>query len=189
MDRILLYHTGFEEIRRPDVYRGRKNADFGQGFYTTPDRSFSERWAKERKGSSTVINTYELLTDGLRIKRLDRDEEWFDCIFSNRNGKSDLLSGYDVIIGPIANDTLYNVFGIPTSGFLNREQSLQLLLVGPVYTQVVIRTEKAAEQLTWLSSEVLDHEKIMRMQQAMLREQEEYQALFAEKMEKITDLQ
>jgi hypothetical protein len=58
-----------------------------------------------------------------------------------------------------------------------------------VYTQVVIRTEKAAEQLIWLSSEVLDHEKIMLMQQAMLREQEEYQALFAEKMEKITDLQ
>ena len=168
MDRILLYHTGFEEIRSPDVHYGRKNADFGQGFYMSPDRSFSERWAKERKGSSTVINTYELLTDGLRIKRLDRDEEWFDCIFSNRNGKSDLLSGYDV---------------------MNREQSLQLLLVGPVYTQVVIRTEKAAEQLTWLSSEVLDHEKIMLMQQAMLREQEEYQALFAEKMEKIADLQ
>ena len=165
MDRILLYHTGFEEIRRPDVYRGRKNADFGQGFYMSPDRSFSERWAKELKGSSTIINAYELLTDGLRIKRLDRDEEWFDCIFNNRNGKSDLLSGYDVIIGPIAN------------------------LVGPVYTQVVIRTEKAAEQLTWLSSEVLDHEKIMRMQQAILREQEEYQALFAEKMEKITDFQ
>ena len=58
-----------------------------------------------------------------------------------------------------------------------------------MYTQVVIRTEKAAEQLTWLSSEVLDHEKIMLMQQAMLREQEEYQALFAEKMEKIADLQ
>ena len=53
----------------------------------------------------------------------------------------------------------------------------------------MIRTEKAAEQLTWLSSEVLDHEKIMRMQQAILREQEEYQALFAEKMEKITDFQ
>ena len=121
MDRILLYHTGFEEIRSPDVHYGRKNADFGQGFYMSPDRSFSERWAKERKGSSTVINTYELLTDGLRIKRLDRDEEWFDCIFSNRNGKSDLLSGYDVIIGPIANDILYDVFGIPTSGFLNRD--------------------------------------------------------------------
>ena len=104
MDRILLYHTGFEEIRSPDVHYGRKNADFGQGFYMSPDRSFSERWAKERKGSSTVINTYELLTDGLRIKRLDRDEEWFDCIFSNRNGKSDLLSGYDVIIGPIDSD-------------------------------------------------------------------------------------
>ena len=115
----------------------------------------------------------------------------FDLVlFRIPNSRSEFRNYlYDVIIGPIANDILYDVFGIPTSGFLNREQSLQLLLVGPVYTQVVIRTEKAAEQLTWLSSEVLDHEKIMLMQQAMLREQEEYQALFAEKMEKITDLQ
>jgi len=27
-----------------------KNADFGQGFYLSPDREFSVRWARERKG-------------------------------------------------------------------------------------------------------------------------------------------
>ena len=31
----------------PDFYRGRKNADFGQGFYLTPDREFAYRWAYE----------------------------------------------------------------------------------------------------------------------------------------------
>ena len=40
-----LYHTSDREIRNPDLPRGRKNADFGQGFYLTPDREFTYRWA------------------------------------------------------------------------------------------------------------------------------------------------
>jgi hypothetical protein len=31
-----LCHTGSVEIKSPDIYLGRKNADFGQGFYLTP---------------------------------------------------------------------------------------------------------------------------------------------------------
>ena len=46
MEKIYLYHTGFQEIREPDLTIGRKNADFGQGFYLTSDKDFSERWAK-----------------------------------------------------------------------------------------------------------------------------------------------
>ena len=46
--------------------------------------------------------------------------EWFDYIFSNSNGKKDYLSEYDVIIGPIANDTLYDTLGILTSGFIKK---------------------------------------------------------------------
>ena len=40
-----LYHTSNVEIRLPDIRRGRKNADFGQGFYLTPDLDFARRWA------------------------------------------------------------------------------------------------------------------------------------------------
>ena len=39
-----LYHTGEVVIREPDIRRGRKNADFGQGFYLTPDEEFARRW-------------------------------------------------------------------------------------------------------------------------------------------------
>ena len=49
-----LYHTSTLEIRKPDLYRGRKNADFGQGFYLTPDWEFSRRWAT----GDAVINEY-----------------------------------------------------------------------------------------------------------------------------------
>lgn len=49
----LLYHSGFQLIRRPDIRKGRTNADFGQGFYLSDDKEFSKRWAGQRKDLST----------------------------------------------------------------------------------------------------------------------------------------
>ena len=51
---MILYHTGNQEIKSPDVRYGRKNADFGWGFYLMPDRNFTYRWARE----NAVVNTY-----------------------------------------------------------------------------------------------------------------------------------
>ena len=81
---ITLYHTGYEEITRPDLSRGRKNADFGQGFYLTGDLQFAKRWARERKDRDTVINTYELDLGGLSVHRFERDGDWSGYIYSNR---------------------------------------------------------------------------------------------------------
>ncbi len=47
MKKILLYHASYVVIEKPDIHFGRKNADFGQGFYLTKDLSFARRWAKE----------------------------------------------------------------------------------------------------------------------------------------------
>lgn len=181
---MLLYHAGFKTIKEPDIHYGRKNADFGQGFYLTSEEEFAHRWAGERKGEETIVNTYELDTDGLVIKRFERDGEWFEYIYGNRNGKADVLKA-DVIIGPIANDIIYNTNGIVTSGFLKPEEAMQVLMVGPEYRQIVIKTEKAVEQLKWLDSKVLSHEEIMGYKKTLMTEETEYQKLLAEKLEEI----
>lgn len=59
-DIIRLYHTGFAEIREPDVRYGRKNADFGQGFYMSDNEEFSKRWARVRRGENTVSTPMNL---------------------------------------------------------------------------------------------------------------------------------
>jgi len=146
MSIIHLYHTGFDKIDHPNIHYGRKNADFGQGFYLSDNEEFSKRWARERSGLTTYINFYDLDTEGLDIKRFSRDEEWFDYIYSNRAGYRDRLIGYDVITGPITNYTIYDTWGITTSGLLKREQALQLLLIGPQYMQTAIKSEKAAQK-------------------------------------------
>ena len=176
---LLLYHTGFSEIRRPDVAFGRKNADFGRGFYLSDDPEFARRWAKRRRGADTVLNVYELDSAGLTFLRLDRDETWFDYIARNRAGGEDRLRGADVIVGPIANDTLYDTMGLFTSGLLDRAQALFLLLQGPLYRQTVLKTDRAAASLRWLSARVLDAGEIDRCRALVREEEEAYQALCA----------
>ena len=183
---MLLYHAGFKVIKEPDIHFGRRNADFGQGFYLTADEEFANRWAGERKGEETIVNTYELNTDGLVIKHFNRDEEWFEYIYGNRNGKADHLAA-DVIIGPIANDTIYNTNGIVTSGFLKPEEAMQLLLIGPEYRQIAIKTEKAVNQLKWLSSRVMTSEEIAENIATLAKEEAKFQVLLAEELEKITE--
>ena len=170
-----LYHTSNVEIREPDIYRSRKNADFGQGFYLTPDLEFTYRWT----GENAVINEYELEEDGLDIHRFKRDEEWFEYIFRNRRVIDGLTA--DVIIGPIANDTIFDTFGIISSGFLKTKDAMKLLTVGPEYIQVAIKSKKAADQLRWIRSE-----KCTRINAELRKsEQEEYAVAFAEVMQKI----
>ena len=182
---MLLYHTGFQKIRDPDIHYGRKNADFGQGFYMTDKKEFACRWAREQRGRQTILNTYELNTDGLQICSFARDINWFEYIFANRAGKPDTHPEADLIIGPIANDTIYDTFGIITSGLLEKEQSMQLLMIGPVYEQIVLKSEKAAHQLHWLESRVLQPEEIGKYRTLVAEEEAEYQKQFAAVLEKL----
>ncbi|MBQ6399882.1 MAG: DUF3990 domain-containing protein [Clostridia bacterium] len=173
---MILYHTGPVAIPKPDIRIGRKNADFGQGFYLTPDRDFALRWA----GPEAVLNEYELDESGLVIHRFVRDEDWFDCLFRNRRGR-DGVTGADVVIGPIANDTLFDTLGIISSGFLEPAQAMRLLMIGPEYTQVAVKTDRAAARLRYLRSERIERQD----EKSRLLEQEAYQTAFAAAMEEM----
>ena len=87
----------------------------------------------------------------------------------------------DVVIGPIANDTIFETFGIISSGFLKPEDALKLLLVGPEYTQVAIKTEKAASRLKWRQSD-----RVARLEPGLRKaEQDAYDASFARILQEI----
>ena len=174
---MILYHVGKVEIPKPDIHYGRKNADFGQGFYLTPDTAFAYRWAD----SEAIINEYELDEKDLLIRRFKRDEEWFSYIFHNRRAEDRVAA--DVVIGPIANDTIFETLGIISSGFLKPADAMKLLMIGPEYTQVAIKTEKAVKQLRWIRAE-----KIKRLDAELRKaEQAAYDIDFAKTLMVITD--
>lgn len=121
------------------------------------------------------VNVYELETAGLSIRRFERDEGWYDYIFQNRSGRGDAFPEDDVILDPIANDTLYNTFGVFTSGLLKKDEALRLLRVGPEYYQLAVKTERALGQLRWLSARAIPEEALRRFHTLAKNEEERYQ--------------
>ena len=174
-----LYHTGTVEIPAPDIRHGRVNADFGQGFYLTPDVDFTYRWARK----DAVVNEYELDLTGLAVHRFERSGAWFDYIFYNRRARDTVEA--DVIIGPIANDTIFDTFGLISSGYLKPDDALELLKIGPEYTQVAVKTEKAVAQLRWTGARVVADVEAHR--EALKAERSQYDRLFAAAVERIAE--
>ena len=188
MKTMQLYHTGFDVIEHPDIHFGRANADFAQGFYLSDNRKFSMRWARERKGKTTYLNEYKLGITDLNIKHFKRNVEWFSYLYHNRNGYRDTLPVYDVIIGSIANDTIYDIWGITTSGLLSEQQALEILTIGPLYEQIVIKTEKALSHLRFVRATVLEHADIAAHRAVVSEEESAYRELVSEKLGAIADI-
>lgn len=172
-----LYHTGTLEIPAPDIRRGRRNADFGQGFYLTPDADFTYRWARR----DAVVNVYEFDPSGLVVRCFARSPEWFEYILQNRRAVDTVEA--DVVVGPIANDTIFDTFGVVSSGFLDAEDALRLLMIGPEYTQVAVKTDRAAARLTWLGAQKVPDIEAHRA--ALEDEKAAYREQFAELMNRL----
>ena len=83
-----------------------------------------------------------------------------------------------------SNDTIYETFGIISSGYLRTDEALSLLMLGPEYIQVALKTEKAASQLTWLKADQITAESEKNMKELLKKEQEAFQQEFAEKMQR-----
>ena len=115
--------------------------------------------------------------------RLQRDEDWFEYIFHNRRAKDTIEA--DVIIGPIANDTIYDTLGMISSGYLEPKEALELLLIGPEYTQVAIKRERAKAQLHWLGAKQVQVDEAVF--EARRQEELEYQQLFAKTMQRLAE--
>lgn len=184
---IRVYHAGYVEIPVPDIKRGRVNADFGQGFYLSDNYDFASLWVREKNRADIIVNSYELDESGLNILRFDRDEKWFRYVFSNRRSMPDSYADFDIIIGPIANDTIYDTMGIMTSGYLSDDEALKLLCVGPQYTQIVLKTQKAADNLHFLSALALSKETIEANKKIVAANEAEYLKPFAQTMESLED--
>ena len=77
--------------------------------------------------------------------------------------------------------TIFDTLGIISSGYLKPEDAMKLLMIGPKYTQVAIKTEKAVKQLRWIRAEAVTK------LDAKLRkaEQEAFDLAFAEVLQEI----
>ena len=110
---MLLYHGSNMVIEDIDLAKSRPNKDFGKAFYLSADRKQAEEMAKFKvltSGGEETVTVFEFdeqhLQD-LSIKRFENySEEWAEFVYNNRDEKQDFRHDYDLVYGPIANDTV-----------------------------------------------------------------------------------
>ena len=116
-DNKVIYHGGKEIIRFPEIRTVKYNKDFYFGFYCTYFKEQAERWAT-RYGRIGVVNEYSYtpLQNLRTLVFTSMTEEWLDFIVSCRSGKA---HDYDIVEGPMADDTIFNY----VQGFIDGENS------------------------------------------------------------------
>lgn len=129
---MILYHGSTVEVAHPDPRRSRKNLDFGQGFYLTSYKEQAERWAKRKaafEGAQAVVNAYDLADDlsSFNVLRFDEnDAGWVEFVCDCRHGGDSYL-GYDVIVGCVADDKVYEAVNMYFRGLWSMEATLGAL--------------------------------------------------------------
>ena len=152
-----LYHGSTVAVRKPSLRRGRPNADFGKGFYTTSNLEQAERWAhikQEREQSDrAVVSVYEfdealLDSPNFNIRRfIGADEDWLCFVADCRKSRG---HNYDLVQGPVANDKVFTTVNLFESGVLSAEAAILQLRAYKTYDQLSFHTGRTINTLKFI---------------------------------------
>ena len=173
---MILYHGSENIIERPLLGGGRKNNDYGQGFYCTREIELAKEWACT-ESVSAYVNKYELDMNGLNILDLSKQRfstlNWLAILVNYRKIRVTTpvmkramewlinhflidINDYDVIVGYRADDSYFSF----ARAFINNQISLAQLSyamqLGELGVQYVLKSEKAFEALTYTGYEAVD---------------------------------
>jgi hypothetical protein len=150
MGKMTVYHGSYTTVKSPQIILGKNTKDFGTGFYCTVIREQAERWA--RRYNSAIINTYTVrLNTSLKILEFkEMTDEWLDFIINCRSGEP---HNYDIVIGAMANDQIYNYIADYIDGVITREQFWSLARFKYPTHQINFCSPAALKCLEFVSSE------------------------------------
>ena len=148
--RQLIYHGSNVIVEHPDIRIRGYEKDFGYGFYCTNFEKQAKKWALTKKGSH-VVNVYEFTGyDGCKKKIFNEmTEEWLDFIVACRRG---IRHDYDIVEGPMADDTIWNYVEDLVSGDISREAFWALVKFKYPTPQIVFCTQKALGCIKYISN-------------------------------------
>jgi len=163
---MTIYHGSNVVVENPKLITPNRALDFGNGFYTTTNLeqavSFANNVVNRNEGCGLpVISYYEVdfekIINEFSVLKFDHaDDNWINFVYANRTSKYSRKQ-YDIIIGPVANDTVYRVFRLFESGDIDRETVIKRLKIVELYNQITFCTERAIAELKFLKSEAVKH--------------------------------
>ncbi len=157
-----LYHGSNMVVEKPEVNAGRRALDFGVGFYLTSNREQAERWARavarRRQSGDAILNCFEVDEGNFGLLKVlefsGPNSDWLDFVVSNRKGSSERLA-FDLVIGPVANDSTMPVIDDYMDGRYTKEEAIVRLLPQKLTDQYVFVSEKSLSILVFKGSEVV----------------------------------
>lgn len=168
---MILYHGSEKIIENPTYGLGKKNNDYGRGFYCTESEELAKEWACAHNKNG-FANKYELDMEGLNVLYLNSDKyiilNWLAVLTKNRtyweNGTVSEMakkyisenfmidtSEYDVIIGYRADDSYFSFAQDFASGAISYRQLSEAMRLGKLGEQIVLISEKAFEHIRFIS--------------------------------------
>lgn len=178
MPTITILHGTDHIIKKPQLSLGKDHNDYGKGFYCTESPEMAREWAcKENKNG--FVNEYRFNTDGLNVLDLLDGKHtvlnWIALLLKNRIFTLDSeiavdardyiidhysvdISGYDVVIGYRADDSYFSYAQSFVSNTLPLRRLDKALRLGKLGVQTVLISEKAFEQIEFVSAEPVEKE-------------------------------
>lgn len=156
---ITLYHGSNVLIDTVDLSFSRRGKDFGCGFYLNPDRQqameMASRTTQRMLEGKPVVTAFHfddtLLKDNspLKVKIFEEySKEWAEFVLLNRKNSSEYPAHeYDVVVGPIANDTVGLQMRRFIQGYISIERMIEELRFKKPAIQYFFGTELAVGYL------------------------------------------
>lgn len=145
-----LYHGSYVKVDLPSISLGRRNLDFGRGFYVTNLKIQAEKWAvivggRHNDDDWGIVNEYDFDEGILQSYNIlsfpTYDMEWLNFVVRNRRGE-DVAEGYDAIEGGVANDQVIDTIEDYENGRITAEQALDQLRFKKPNHQLCIRNQE-----------------------------------------------
>ena len=170
MDKLItIYHGSEKIVEQPIFGEGKKNNDYGLGFYCTANEDLAKEWAVSSMHDG-FANCYTLDTEYLRVLNLNSPEytilNWIAVLVEHRlfsiktpisrKAKQYLIdnfsinvNAYDVIIGYRADDSYFDYAESFLNNGISVEQLAQAMQLGKLGEQIVVKSKYAFSKLKY----------------------------------------
>lgn len=173
---MIVYHGSDHIVKHPIYHGGKKNNDYGHGFYTTESEELAREWACG-KNTDGYANRFALDLSGLQILNLNAPEytilNWLALLTKYRSywqrgsiaeeAKEYLQEHffidpepYDLIVGYRADDSYFSFAQDFVSGAISLRKLSEAMRLGKLGEQVVLKSERAFSQIRFLDAAPVD---------------------------------
>ena len=153
---MILYHGSTDIIEHPKIIDTQRLLDFGKGFYTTTSKEQAEKWALIKRNrlyerSRAFVSEFYLddkifEIPTIQVKKFNSaDNEWLDFVVNNRRKNN--AHHFDLVIGPVANDTLYKTLTLFETGILTKSETIVRLKAHKLFDQISLHNQKIIDLL------------------------------------------